>query len=135
MCVLVISNYFETPDPGHLVCVSTRINEVIDDARVNRRRVAFIQYQNGSGFNAIGVKVGRYEPVFTAGRGDAALSAGLIEFIVRYATTEIDLAGVASLREFERIRGSLRRSGYATKIDPRAAIMQGSSRNDELNAC
>jgi len=126
MCLLVVSNYFEKLDPTHLLCVSGRLNAVINEARVDERPVAFLQSQNGASFDSVGVRIGRYEPIFTADDHDNTIPSGLIDFIVGQAANQIQLAGVAALSQFERLGRALHRSGYSTKIEAETTLLVGS---------
>lgn len=116
MCVLVLSTYFETIDPLAASKVSTQIDALISRARVDQRPVAFLQCKAGPGLGGLGVRVGRYEPIFVLPETGTKLPNGLIEFIVRHAEASIELAGVAAWRQFQRLQDTLKRSGYSTRM-------------------
>ena len=116
MCVLVLSHYFEALDPLAASNVSVQIGELIDRARVDQQAVAFLQCKDGSGFGRLGVRVGRFEPIFLLPQKGSKLPHALIEFIVRHAGASIELAGVATWRQFARLQETLQRSGYTTRM-------------------
>ena len=122
MCLLVISNCNETLDPSRLISVSARINALIDHARVEQRPLAFLQSTHGTSFDGIGIRIGRYEPMFTVRDHGHALPSGLIDFIVGHAASQIQLAGVSALHQFERLGWVLHRSGFTTKIDAECVL-------------
>lgn len=122
MCLLVISNCSEKLDRARLQDASQRINALIDQARVARRPLAFLQGTEGVSFDGIGLRIGRYEPIFTARDFGCSLPSGLIDFIVGRAAGEIQLAGVATLHSFECLQSVLHRSGYTTMISARSAL-------------
>jgi hypothetical protein len=133
MCVLVLSNYFEAIDPLAASRVSTQIDELINRARVDQRAVAFLQCKEGRGFGGLGVRVGRYEPIFVLPERGAKLPSGLIEFIVRHAEASIEIAGVAAWRQFQRLQDTLQRSGYATMMARETTlIVSDAPRGNEL---
>jgi|GEM_PF-3011673 len=133
MCVLVLSNYFEAIDPIAASKVSTQIDELINHARVEQRPVAFLQCKDGRGFGGLGVRVGRYEPIFVLPERGAQLPSGLIEFIVRHAGASIELAGVAAERQFQRLQDTLQRSGYSTRMARETTlIVSDAPRGSEL---
>ena len=115
MCLLVLSASKRAPDPSGL----TRLHERIDDARVSQQPVAFVQHHNSEGLNELGIRIGRYEPIFSAERN---LSDGLIDFILSSSVRQVSLAGVADVKLFEQIRSILTRAGLAAELD-RAAIL------------
>ena len=117
MCLLVISNCFEAPDRDQLHDISENINALIDRARVARRPLAFLQGPEGVSFDGIGLRIGRYEPIFTVGDFGGTLPSGLIDFIVGRSERQIQLAGVAEFSRFERLRRLLRRCGYTATMD------------------
>lgn len=134
MCLLVISNYFERLDPSRLLYSSVRINELVDAARVKNQPVAFLQGLNGASFDSIGVRIGRYEPIFTVCDVGRALPSGLIDFVVAHAASQIQLAGVAALNQFERCVHALHRSGYAAVIEAESVLFVDGDWGDKAKA-
>jgi hypothetical protein len=122
MCLLVISNWSEKLDLARRLYVSRKINALIEQARVAQRPLAFLQGTKGVSFDGIGLRIGRYEPIFTASDFGGTLPSGLIDFIVGSAAREIQLAGVASFYSFERLLGVLHRSGYTTMIGVKSVL-------------
>ena len=123
MCILVLSNFCDALDQTAASEVSCEIGLLIDRARVDRRAVAFIQRKDGSSFGRLGVRIGRYEPIFTLCETDGNLPYGLTEFIVRHAGASIELAGFAARDQFEGLSQTLQRSGYSTSIAPETSFM------------
>ena len=132
MCLLVISNWSEKLDPARLD-VSRRINALIEQARVAQRPLAFLRGTKGVSFDDIGLRIGRYEPIFTANDFGCTLPSGLIDFIVDGAASEIQLAGVASLYSFERLQDVLHRSGYTTIIGAKSVLFVDKVEADDVN--
>ncbi len=124
MCLLVISNCCEPLDRRRLFNVSERINALIDQARVAQRPLAFLQGTEGLSFDGIGLRIGRYEPIFTVSDFGGTLPSGLIDFIVGRAEREIQLAGVAALSTFERLQRLLHHCGYSTVIGAESALFE-----------
>jgi len=133
MCLLVISNYFEKLDPSRLLCVSRRVNELINGARVDGRPLAFLQSQNGASFDSVGIRIGRYEPIFTTCDRGEMMPSGLIDFIVRHAANQVHLAGVAALSQFEQLGHALHRSGYTAVIEAETTFLAGSARSGDAS--
>lgn len=133
MCLLVISNWSEKLDLARRLDVSKRINGLIDQARVARQPLAFLQGTKGVSFDGIGLRIGRYEPIFTASDFGGTLPSGLIDFIVGSAAHEIQLAGVASFNSFERLLGVLHRSGYTTVISAKSVLFVDKLDEDNVN--
>ncbi len=127
MCLLVISNCLEKLDRSRLSGVSTEINKVISAARLEMRPLAFLQSSNGMSFDELGVRIGRYEPIFTIRGHRETLPSGLIDFVVRNATNQIQLAGVAVLSHFDQLSAILLKSGYTTTIEQESVLMLDSS--------
>lgn len=130
MCVLVVSDYPPALDAACLSQVSAHIGELVCFARMDQRPVAFLHQRDGSGFGSMGIRIGRYDPIFTMSACGDVLSAGLAEFIVRNARQPIQLAGIATAPCFSRLRRSLDRSGYATEMDQTSTLIL----NDRINA-
>ncbi len=130
MCVLVVSDYPPALDAACLSQVSTHIGELICFARMEQRPIAFLHHRDGSGFGGMGIRIGRYDPIFTMSASGDVLSAGLAEFIVRNARQPIHLAGIATAPCFSRLRRILDRSGYAIEMDQRSTLIL----NDGINA-
>lgn len=123
MCVLVISDHSDALDDASLAQVSGQIGELVCTARMTYRPVAFLHRKDGSGFGRFGLRIGRYDPIFTMSDCGDLLSAGLTEFIVRHADGPIQLAGVAMHRQFSRLSEILRRAGLSTLIEARSTLM------------
>ena len=133
MCLLVISNCSEKLDQARVHDASQRINTLIDQARIARRPLAFLQGTEGVSFDGIGLRIGRYEPIFTARDFGCALPSGLIDFIVGRAVDEIQLAGVATHYSFERLQGVLHRSGYTTMMGAKSVLLVDKMDADDVN--
>lgn len=123
MCVLVVSDYPDTLDPGRLAEISSHISALVCDARLEHRSVAFLHRKDGSGFGHFGLRIGRYDPIFTMSACGNVISAGLAEFVVRRAAQPIRLAGVASAAQFRRLRDMFQMAGYASQIESRSTLM------------
>lgn len=123
MCILVLSNFCAALEQSAASQVSSKIGQLIDRARFDRRAVAFIQRKDGSSFGRLGVRIGRYEPIFTLCNPGGKLPYGLTEFIVRHAGTSIELAGIGARDQFEGLRNTLQRSGYSTRFAPETTFM------------
>ena len=115
MCLLVLCDSQKRQDPSRLDALRARI----DDARVIQRPVAFVRRESSEGLSALGIQIGRYEPIFRAGRD---LPDGLIEFIVSSEDQNVSLSGVAEPNLFERIRSVLTRAGVPAELDKSAIL-------------
>ena len=115
MCLLILCDSQKRQDPSRLHELHARI----DDARVTQRPVAFLRHESSAGLNALGIQIGRYEPIFRAG---CDLPDGLIDFIVSSEDRNISLSGVAEPTLFERIRSVLTRSGFPAELDKSAIL-------------
>lgn len=115
MCLLVLCDSKKQQDPSRL----NALWELIDDARVIKRPVAFMRRESSEGLSALGIKIGRYEPIFRAGRD---LPEGLIDFIVSSEDRNVSLSGVAEPNLFERVRSVLRRAGVPAELDSSAIL-------------
>lgn len=115
MCLLILCDIKKRQDPYRLDQLRARI----DDARVLRRPVAFVRQENGDGLSALGIQIGRYEPIFRAGRD---LPDGLIDFIVSSDDRNVSLSGVAEPNLFERIKSVLTRAGVSAELDASAIL-------------
>ena len=135
MCVLVVSDYPPALDAACLSRVSVHIGERVCFARMEQRPVAFLHHRDGSGFGGMGVRIGRYDPIFTMSACGSVLSAGLTEFIVRNAAQPIHLAGIATVRCFSRLRRILERSGYSIEMDPKSTLMLNAGINAAHPLC
>ncbi len=123
MCVLVVSDYSDTLDRGRLAEISSHISAVVCTARLEHRSVAFLHRKGGSGFGHLGVRIGRYDPIFTMSACGRVMSAGLAEFVVRRAAQPIQLAGIAAAIQFTRLRDMFQKAGYASQIHPQSILM------------
>mmetsp|Transcript_7404 Transcript_7404/g.9674 ORF Transcript_7404/g.9674 Transcript_7404/m.9674 type:complete len:118 (-) Transcript_7404:730-1083(-) len=115
MCLLILCDIQKRQDPSRL----DRLRARIDDARVLQRPVAFVRQENGDGLSALGIQIGRYEPIFRAGRD---LPDGLIDFIVSSDDRNVSLSGVAEPNLFERIKSVLTRAGVSAELDASAIL-------------
>lgn len=122
MCILVLSHFCTALDQTAASRVCLEIAQLIDRARVDRRAVAFIQRKDGVSFGRLGVRIGRYEPIFTLCEPGGKLPYGLTEFIVQHAGACVELAGIAARHQFEGLSDTLRRSGYATNIAAKTSL-------------
>lgn len=107
-------------DPSGLSKLGNKLRRRIDDARVAQRPVAFVHDRKGIGLSGLGLRIGRYEPIFN--NAEFSLPEGLIDFIVSNSDPEISLAGIAELNHFEELQSVLTRSGFPTRLD-RSAIL------------
>ena len=107
-------------DPAQRHLVSETLTNVIDDARVEQRPVAYVRESKGFGFHSFGLKIGRYEPVFGTAESDRMLPDGLIDFIMKSGMREIRLAGFADWAQFEKIKSVLSRAGLNANIEAEA---------------
>ncbi|MEL6666097.1 MAG: hypothetical protein AAFQ24_08170 [Pseudomonadota bacterium] len=83
------------------------------------RPVAFLRRESSEGLSALGIQIGRYEPIFRAGRD---LPEGLIDFIVSSEDRTVSLSGIAEPTLFERIRSVLTRAGFPAELDKSAIL-------------
>ncbi len=120
MCLLVVCHHAGRLDPLRLASVSKTLSNVIDAARVDRRPVAYIQKRQGVGFDGLGVRIGRYEPVFGTSETEDILPDGLIDFILSTSDSRISLAGFADWAKFEEFRTVLTNAGLRASIDDAA---------------
>ena len=123
MCVLVVSDYSDALDRGRLAEISSHISALVCDARLEHRSVAFLHRKGGSGFGHFGVRIGRYDPIFTMSSCGTVMSAGLADFVVRRAGQPVQLSGVAAAAQFNRLRDMFQTAGYASQIDPQSILM------------
>lgn len=115
MCLLVLCDSQRRQDPSRL----DALRALIDDARVIHRPVAFLRRESSEGLSALGIQIGRYEPIFRAGRD---LPEGLIDFIVSSEDRTVSLSGIAEPTLFERIRSVLTRAGFPAELDKSAIL-------------
>lgn len=120
MCLLVVCHHAGHLDPIRMETVSETLSSVIDAARVDHRPVAYIQKRQGVGFDGLGVRIGRYEPVFGTSESEDVLPDGLIDFILSNAQSRISLAGFADWAKFEEFRSVLTNAGLLASIDDAA---------------
>lgn len=118
MCLLVVCRQVGRLDPVRLASVSETLSSVIDAARVDHRPVAYLQKRQGVGFDGIGVRIGRYEPVFGTSESEETLPEGLIDFILSHSGSRISLAGIADWAKFEEFQSMLSKAGLRASIDP-----------------
>lgn len=110
-----------------------QISRVIGAARTSMRPLAFLQGSDGMSFDDLGLRIGRYEPLFKMPQIGEALPPSLIDFIVGNATTQIQMAGVSARSQFDHFGHVLQRSGFAMTIDPESALMLNSLQDGEAN--
>ena len=123
MCILVISDYSDVGYDPRLAQISREISDLVCSARIESRSIAFLQRKGGSGFGALGLRIGRYDPIFIlSDRGDF-ISDGLVEFILRHSVQPIQLAGVATAPRVSRLEQMFRCAGLAVQIAPRCALI------------
>lgn len=115
MCLLVLCDTKRRHDPSLLDKLRARI----DDARVLQKPVAFVRRETGDGLSALGIHIGRYEPIFRAGQD---LPDGLIDFIISSEDRNVSLSGVAEPNLFERMRSVLTRAGVPAELDASAIL-------------
>lgn len=122
MCLLVISDFGGGQNQEDLAEVAAHIKDRIEEARLNGRAIAYIQSARGPGFEGLGVRIRRYDPVFRSVGRVFQMPPALIDFIVDSAPAQINLIGVAEQRVFERLREIFSRTGYFTRLDARAIL-------------
>lgn len=110
-----------------------QISKLINAARISMRPLAYLQSSNGMSFDDLGVRIGRYEPVFTIPSIGEALPSRLIDFIVGNAANQVQLAGVAARSQFEHFGLILLRSGFTTTIESQSALMLDGLQDDDAN--
>lgn len=120
MCLLIVCGHVGRLDPAILPSVSDTLSRVIDHARVEQRPVAYVQKRHGVGFDRLGVRIGRYEPIFGAFEAGETLPHGLIDFILKSSQAGISLAGFAQRSQFQRFKTILSRAGIYADIDAAA---------------
>lgn len=120
MCLLIMFRQTDRLDPARRNSVSETLSNAIDDARVERRPVAYMRENKSFGFHAFGLNVGRYEPIFGALEGDRILPDALIEFLMKSDMREIRLAGFADGAYFEKMKSILNRAGLKANIEAAA---------------
>lgn len=123
MCVLLVSDYSDALDDARISQISGQIEELVFAARMAYRPIAFLHRKSGSGFGPFGVRIGRYDPVFTMSDCGAMISDGLAEFIVRHSVKPIQLAGVATARQFSRLSEIFKRAGLTTQMARRSILL------------
>ena len=122
MCLLIISDYVDALEPKQVQDVSLALHKCIARARMGGRPVGFVQRRRGAGFEALNVRIGRYEPVFAASDMAATLPPALIDFVVARMPSHIELAGVAQAQTFARYESVFRGAGYHVRIDHAATL-------------
>ena len=127
----MINTSVEPLDKRQLARVSMRLKKLINAARAELRPLAFLHGAHGNSFDELGLRIGRYEPVFTARVGDDIMPAGLIEFIVGQAGQQVQIAGIAALEQFERLGQIFQRSGYSATIAERSVMFLNAASKDE----
>ncbi|MEP1142596.1 MAG: hypothetical protein ABJH52_02660 [Henriciella sp.] len=125
MCLVIVCNHIGRLDPAILPSISDTLSRVIDDARVERRPVAYVQKRYGVGFDRLGVRIGRYEPIFGAFEAGESLPDGLIDFILKSSEAGIRLAGFAQRSQFQRFQTILSKAGIFADIDAAAISPTG----------
>ena len=115
MCLLVLCDTPSGMEPSGL----SKLHARIDDARVSQRPIAFVHNQQGEGLSKLGIRIGRYEPIFSS---EMNLPDGLIDFIVANSGRKVRLDGVAERNLFERVRSVLVRAGLSAELD-RSALL------------
>ncbi len=122
MCLLVISVFGGGQKHEDLAEVAVHIKDRIEEARQSGRAIAYIQSARGPGFEGLGVRIRRYDPVFRSVGPIFRMPPALIDFIVESAPAQINLIGVAEQRVFERLREIFGRTGFFTRLDAHAIL-------------
>lgn len=123
MSILVINTFAEPQDRRSLRAVSSRIGDLINQARTSQRPVAHLHQKRDRPASGLRVPIGRYEPVFRAQdliSGD--VPEALFDFIVNSPTNTIELVGAASRDQIDKIRGLLDVAGYSAQVEPSAIV-------------
>jgi hypothetical protein len=123
MCVLVISNLLRVFDHSRLAQISNRVQARIDEARVQQRAVAFVQNQQSAGFDEMGVRVGRYDPIFRMQASEDTLPTGLTDFIVRHSPERVSVVGITTRQQFLRIIRTLGLAGISAGGEANAILL------------
>ena len=123
MCLLVISDFSATLKDVRFAQISSHISGLVCSARLGNKPVAFLHRKNGSGFGQLGVRIGRYDPIFAMSECGNGMPAGLAEFIVRHAAQPIQLAGIAAAGQFARLREIFQRAGFASEVEAQSTLM------------
>lgn len=129
MCVLIISDCNELPEPARLPKVSAHLRMLIKRARAAHRPVAFMHRKYGLGFDKIGIKIARYEPVFPLDMRETGLPAGLTDFVVGHRTSRLHLAGIASHERFRSLYSMFFRCGIQLEIDDNTRLCLSKERD------
>lgn len=122
MSLLIISDYCSAIERSPLLRVSDCLRRRIEETREAQGSVCFVQSRHGAGFEALGIGIGRYDPVFSAFDLFGRFPTGLIDFIVANVADRIELAGIAPSALFDRYRNILDRSGYETRLCSNAIL-------------
>ncbi|MEL7109176.1 MAG: hypothetical protein AAGJ68_15275 [Pseudomonadota bacterium] len=123
MCVLIISNFLRALDHARFVEVSKSVQARIDEARLQQRAVAFVQNHQSAGFDEMGVRIGRYDPIFRMQACEDTLPTGLTDFIVRHSPMRVSVLGMTTRQQFLRITQTLGQAGISAGGEANAILL------------
>lgn len=123
MCILVISNLLRVLDHSRFVQVSKSVQDRIDEARLKQRPVAFVQNDQSAGFDEMGVRIGRYDPIFRMRACEDVLPDGLTDFIVRQSPRRVSVLGMTTRQQFSRIIRALNLAGIPAGGEANAILL------------
>ena len=123
MCILVLCHFNALRDHTEVSHVSVRLADFVDQARVDCRPIGFLQYRDSAGFDRMGIRIGRYEPLFNNPLCGSVLPDGLMEFVARHMHGSVQLAGVAPWQTFQRLFEIFTRSDVPTILDSNVSVM------------
>ena len=123
MCILVISNFLRVFDHSRFVQVSKSVQAHIDDARTKQRAVAFVQSQQSAGFDEMGVRIGRFDPIFRMRPCESILPFGLTDFILGHAPKRVSVIGMTTRDQFLQIVRTLNQAGIAAGGEANAILL------------
>ena len=122
MSILVINTFAEPQDRRSLRDVSSRIGDLVNQARTSKQPVAHLHQKRDRPAIGLRVPIGRYEPVFRAFDLSDDVPDGLFDFIVNSPTKTIKLVGAASRKQIQSLSGLLALVGYSAQVDTAAIV-------------
>ncbi len=122
MSILVINTFAEPQDRRSLNAVSSRIGDLINQARTSKRPVAHLHQKRDRPASGLRVPIGRYEPVFRALDLNGDVPDALFDFIVNSPTKTVELVGAASRNQIQKLTGLLHLAGFYAQVEPSAIV-------------
>lgn len=122
MSILVINSFAAATDKEQLQAVAGRIGDLVNQARTCKRPVAHLHQQRSRPTAALRISIDRFEPVFLSRDIAHVVPEGLFEFILRSPTETIQLVGMGSRDQFERLRALIRAAGFSGHVEPTAVV-------------